>query len=621
MSGKNPIIRVFGFLWRMLERLVKSIQVLLFLLFVVIIFSALSNLSGGGIEVPESTALLIAPSGFLVEQPEGEALDRALLEIQGGASQTVVREVVESLRIAADDDRIKVVVLLPGFLEGGGLSKQQAIGAALAEFRASGKPVISMADNYNQTQYYLASQADEIYMHDFGLVMIEGYGYFKAYFADAIDKLRVDVNVFRVGEFKSFVEPYLRNDMSEEDKQASRRWLEGLWEIYKRDVIAGREIDPQVFDRYVNNLAEVLLEANGDAAKAALDAGLIDGLMSHQQFRNYIIDIVGVSSDEPDSFESIDYRNYLTAVDFEDEDLDASQKKIAVIIASGNIVDGKASPGTIGSATLNDLIRQAANDKSIAALVLRVDSPGGSMFASEVILDQLEEVQGMGKPVVASMGSVAASGGYYISMEADEIWAAETTISGSIGVGAMLPTFQRSLAALGVSVDGFGTTELTGQFSPAMGLGDAGRELMDISIRSAYDVFIGKVAAARSIDVDRIDEIAQGRVWIGGDALEIGLVDKLGSIDDAIASAAALAGLEEGEYGVHYLARELSFSERLLLQYARLFGMLFSFADSDGNRLNSLLQRLMGSMENELVIFDLWGDPRGIYYHCFCEIR
>jgi len=424
-----------------------------------------------------------------------------------------------------------------------------------------------------------------------------------------------------VGEFKSFVEPYLRNDMSDEDKQASRRWLESLWAIYKQDVVAGRDIDPEVFDNYINNLAEVLREADGDAAKAALDAGLIDGLMSHQQFRNYIIEIVGVSSEEPDTFESIDYRNYLTAIDFENTGEDQPEPKVAVIIASGNIVDGEAAPGTIGSLTLNNLIRQAANDESVAALVLQVDSPGGSMFASEVILDQLEEVKSMGKPVVASMGSVAASGGYYISMEADEIWAAESTISGSIGVGAMLPTFQRSLAALGINVDGFGTTELTGQFSPVIGLGDAGRELMDISIRSAYDVFIGKVAAARDIDVARVDEIAQGRVWIGGDALEIGLVDKLGSIDDAIASAAALAGLEEGEYEIDYVARELSFAERLLLQYARLFGLLLSFGDTGGEGFKSFLQRFAGSVENELAVFDLWDDPRGIYYHCFCEVR
>jgi protease-4 len=621
MSGKNPVSRVFGFIWRVLERLVKSIQVLLFLVFIVIIFSAVSNLSGGGIKVPESAALLIAPSGFLVEQPEGEALDRALLEMQDGDRQTVVRDVVESLRLAATDDRIKVVVLLPDNLEGGGLSKQQAIGAALAEFKSSGKQVIAMADSYNQSQYYLAAQADEIYMHDFGLVLIEGFGYYKFYFADAIEKLKVDVNVFRVGEFKSFVEPYLRNDMSEEDKLSSRRWIESMWAIYRQDVIAGRDINAKVFDSYINNLADELRAVEGDAAKAALNAGLIDGVMTHQQFRKYIIDIVGVSSEKPDTFEHIDYRNYLIAADIADKGTDESGQNVAVIVASGEIVDGEASPGTIGSATLSNLIRQAANDGSVAAVVLQVDSPGGSMFASEVIFDQLEEVKALGKPIVASMGSVSASGGYYISMAADEIWASESTITGSIGVGAMLPTFQRTLAEVGVRADGFGTTELTGQFSPVMGLGDAGRELMDISIRSAYDIFIGKVAVERSMDVAQVDAIAQGRVWIGSDAQEIGLVDNLGGIDDAIASAANLAGLEEGSYGIEYVARELSFSERLLLQYARLFGMLFSFSDAGGDGFSNLLQRLTGSIENELAIFNQWNDPRGIYYHCFCEIR
>jgi len=621
MSGKNPVSRAIGFVWRLLAGLVKSIQILLFLVVIVVIFSGLSALSGGGIKIPESTALLVAPTGLLVEQPEGEPLDQALTEIQEGEAQTVVREVVESLRIAATDDRIKAVVLLTDRLEGGGLSKQQAIGDALEEFSASGKPVIAMADNYNQGQYYLAAHADEIYMHDFGVVMIEGFGYFKAYFADAIEKLKVDVNVFRVGEFKSFVEPYLRNDMSEEDKLAARRWLGSLWDLYKMDVTSSRGIDAEVFDRYVDNLADVLREADGDAGKAALDNGLIDGLMTHQQFRNHVIDIVGVSSEQPDTFEQIDYRNYLIAANIKDAGADAAKPKVAVIIATGEIVDGEAAPGTIGSATLNQLIRQAANDEDVAAVVLRVDSPGGSMFASEVIFDQLEVLKDLDKPLVASMGSVAASGGYYISMAADEIWAVESTITGSIGVGAILPTFQRSLAAVGVNTDGFGTTELTGEFSPLMGLGEAGREIIDISIRSAYDVFTGKVATARSMDQGRVNEIAQGRVWIGGDALEIGLVDNLGGIDDAIASAASLAGLEAGEYEIDYVARELSFSERLLLQYARLFGLLFSFTDLGGNGVNAVLQRLAGAVGSELAVFELWNDPRGIYYHCFCEIR
>jgi len=620
MSSSNPVSRIFSFLWRLLERLVKSVQILIFILMVVIVLSAVSNLSGGGIKIPESAALVIAPGGMLVEQLEGEALDQALVELENGPSQTVVRDVIDSLDYAAKDDRIKAVVLLPDLLEGGGLSKQQAIAAAIGKFRETGKRVIAMADSYDQAQYYFASSADEIYMHDFGLVFIEGFGYFNAYFADAIDKLKVDVNVFRVGQYKSFVEPFLRNDMSEDDKVAAKRWLDGLWQIFRNDVIAARALDPAAFDAYVNDPTAALRATNGDAAKAALEAGLIDGLKNHQEFRDYMIDIVGVSDDKPDSFANIDYLTYLTAM--KKSSLTAeSRPEVAVIVASGDIVDGEAEPGTIGSATLTDLIREVANKENVAAIVLRVDSGGGSMFASEVIFDELQHVRDTGKPVVASMGSVAASGGYYISLPADEIWAAESTISGSIGVGALVPTFQRSLSELGVTIDGFGTSPLAGQMSPVRELGPEARELIQLSIRSAYDVFIGKVAAARNMDVEKVDEIAQGRVWIGTDALEIGLVDKIGSLDEAIASAASRAGLAEGAYDVKYAERELSFGERLLLQYARLFRLLFSFTDADSHGLAAVMQRLSGAFRNELGLLDTWNDPRGIYYRCFCEIR
>jgi protease-4 len=621
MSGSNPVSRLFGFVWRSLQWLVKSLQVIIFLVFIVIVVSALSNLSGGGIKIPESAALVLAPDGFLVEQTEGEALDRALIEMQDGSEQTVVRNVVDSLRYAADDDRIKVVVLMPGFLEGGGLSKLQTVGDALDDFRASGKRVIAMADSYSQAQYYLASRADEIYMHDFGFVLIEGFGYFKAYFADALEKLQVDVNVFRVGEFKSFVEPYLRNDMSSEDKEASRRWLESLWAVYKGDVIESRGMEPEAFDLYVNKLTTVLRDANGDAAQAAMDIGIVDGLMNYQEFRNYVIDIVGASEEQPDTFEQIDYFSYLTARKFDGAGGKEDGPQIAVIVASGNIVDGEASPGTIGSATLTRLIRQAANDESVAAVVLQVDSPGGSMFASEIVFDQLEALKMQGKPLVASMSSVAASGGYYISMAADEIWAADSTITGSIGVGAMFPTVQRGLATLGVTVDGFGTTGLSGQLTPVRALGDEARELLDISVRSAYDVFINKVAVARSMDPKRVDDIAQGRVWIGGDAFELGLIDQLGGLDDALESAASLAGLAEGSYGVFYVERELSFAERLLLQYARLLGLLLSVIDGDSSGFSSLLNRLGSGLGVDLAMLDIWNDPRGIYYHCMCEIQ
>ncbi|MCP4277327.1 MAG: signal peptide peptidase SppA [Gammaproteobacteria bacterium] len=622
MSGSNPIARVFGFIWRLIERLVKGIQILVFLFIVVLVLSALSGLSGGGITVPDSGAMVLAPSGYLVEQPEGEPLDRALLEMEGGQSQTIVREVTKSLEFAADDDRIKAVVLLPGYLQGGGLSKQQEIAAALDKFRASGKRVIAMSDSYDQSQYYLAAHADEIYMHDFGFVLIEGFGYFKTYFAEALKNLQVDVNVFRVGEYKSFVEPYLRNDMSDEDKRVAERWLQGLWSVWERDVAAARGIEPQLLDRYINDVVSILEESDGDAGKAAVDAGLVDGLMSHQEFRKYMIDYVGVSADEADTFEQIDYHKYLIAVELENgTDEVQSAPTVAVIVASGEIIDGEAPPGTIGSVTLTRLIRQVTNDDSVAAVVLRVDSPGGSMFASEVVLDQLQELKATGRPLVVSMGSVAASGGYYISMDADEIWAAETTISGSIGVGAIFPTFQRSLNKLGLTVDGFGTTNLSGQLSAVRPLGDDARELLDVSVRSAYDVFIGKVAAARDIDIKRVDEIAQGRVWIGEDAYQIGLVDELGGVAAAIDSAATLAGLTEGEYKTVYVERELTVSEKVLLQYARLLGMLFATSYNPTGGISTMLQRLAGSIESELALLKTWNDPRGIYYHCMCEMR
>ena len=618
----NPIVRAFGFIWRLIERIVKSIQVLIFLFVILMLFSIFSGMSGKGIAVPESAALIVAPVGFLVEQAEGEPLDRALMEMQDGQTQTVVREVVASLDRAADDDRIKVVVLLTDYLQGGGLSKYQDIAVALDNFRASGKQVIAMGDSYNQSQYFLAAHADEIYMHDFGFVLIEGFSYFKAYFADAIEKLQVDINVFRVGEFKSFVEPYLRNDMSAEDKLASERWLQGLWSVWKRDVAAARGLEPASLDTYINNMVGLLEDANGDAGIAALDAGLVDGLMSHQAFRNYMIEKVGVSAEEQDTFEQINHLTYLYATKGEVDPEPATESKVAVIIASGEIVDGEASPGTIGSATLARLIRQATNDKSVAAVVLRVDSPGGSMFASEVVLDQLEALKASGRPLVASMSSTAASGGYYISMVADEIWAAETTISGSIGVGAMFPTFQRSLNSLGVSIDGIGTTAMAGQLSPTRELGDEARALLDVSVRSAYDVFTNKVAEARGIDPGRMDELAQGRVWIGEDAYRLGLVDELGDMNAAVSSAAAMAGLAEGDYETVYIERELTFGEQVLLQYARALGMLFAAVDvNPQSGIAQQLQYLFGDLEQSLSVFGRWNDPRGIYYHCLCELR
>lgn len=614
-------MKFFGYLWRMIERLVKAVQVIFFLFIVVFFVAVFTGMSGVAVSVPDKAALIIAPDGMLVEQQAGETLDVALSRMQGGVGQTAVRDVVESLRRAAADDRIAAVVLAPDYLTGGGLSKLQEVAAAVAEFKESGKPVIAMGDSFDQSQYYLAAQADEVYMHDFGFVLIEGFGYYKAYFADAIEKLNVDVNVFRVGEFKSFVEPYQRNDMSEDDKQSARRWLDSLWQAYRSDVMASRGITAETFDLYVNDAAGLLEQADGDAAQAALTAGLIDGVKNRQEFRAHMQALVGADADRADTYAHIDFYSYLSATDFEQRQEESADSNVAVIVAAGEIIDGEAPPGTIGGDSLVRLIRRAQLDDSVRALVLQVDSPGGSMFASEVVLDQLQALQAAGKPYVASMSSIAASGGYYISMGADEIWASPTTISGSIGVGAIFPTFQRSLGSLGVTVDGFGTTSLSGQLSPLMELGDEGRRLLDISVRSAYDVFIDKVAANREMQRVRVDELARGRVWIGSDALDLGLVDQLGNLDDAIESAARLAGLPADSWGVKYVRDEPSFAEKLLLQYLSLLEQLFARFDSGVSGYTSLLGRLSGDLQSTLPPLVQGNDPRGLYYHCMCVPR
>ena len=607
----------FKAFFRLLDNLFKVVKVL----FVVLIIAfVVGSLAGKKPQVPDSAALLVAPSGVLVEQLQGDALDRAIAEIQGIAqSQSTVKSVVESLDAAANDKRIKLVVLYFDELAGSGLSKLRTIGDAIDRAQAAGKKVVAMGSSYDQTQYYLASRADEIYMHDFGVVYIDGFGSYKTYVADALEKLQVDVNVFRVGEYKSFVEPYVRNDMSEEDRQASQRWLEELWSVYKSDIAAARGFESSDVQNYADGIVSLLKQADGNAGQAAVDAGLIDGVMSYQEFQNYVSEEVGESTENPGTFERIDYRNYGYIVESEKK-VPEDQSKIAIVVAAGTIVDGEASAGSTGGDTLARLIRKATEDEDVDAVVLRVDSPGGSMFASEIIFDQLEYLKASGKPLVASMGSVAASGGYYISMPADEIWAGETTISGSIGVGAIYPTFNRSLESLGIGIDGVGTTALSGQMSPLRALGSEARELLDVSIASAYDVFVSKVADTRDMDRSRVDEVARGRIWTGSEAQEIGLVDKIGGLDAAVDAAAALAGLEPGSYSTKYIAEELTPAQRFLLQYVTLLRRLFGYAEGFFPQGGvSAAEQFVQMLRQEFNQLTLWNDPRGIYYHCMCD--
>ena len=469
-ASRNPIMRLLSWVWRALNALRRILHLILLLFLFALL---LVGVAGPPVHVPSSAALLVDPEGELVEQLAGDPLDRAVGELEGdGIHQVLVKDLVDSLETAASDDRIKAVVLRLEKLDAGGLPKLQAVARALTKVKQAGKKVIALGDSFDQGQYYLAAQADEVYLNDLGIVFIDGFGYYRTFLKSALDKLQVDLNVFRVGEYKSFVEPYIRDDMSEEDKTASRQWLGAMWAVYQRDIVAARKLDPGSLDDYANNFTSYLEAADGSASRAAKDRHLVDDLMSRQEFRDYLIGIVGEGDDDTETgYSSIDYRSYLMAM-HRTLTPDLMDDNVGVVVASGQIVDGDAPPGVVGGDTLADLIRQATEDDSIKAVVLRVDSPGGSMFASEVVLDELQDLKASGKPLVVSMGSLAASGGYYISVPADEIWANESTITGSIGVGALVPTVNRGLGALGVHVDGIGTTNLSGQMRLDRPLGD-----------------------------------------------------------------------------------------------------------------------------------------------------
>ncbi len=624
------------FIFRFLGNLVRAIwfgldtlrRILHLILLIGLFAILLAGSVGQPVPVPSSAALVINPTGMLVDQLEGSPLDRALADLNDQAPpETLLRDVTDGLDRAASDPRIKAVVLDLDGLEGGGLAKLQAIADQVQKVRGAGKKVIAIGSGYTRDQYYLASRSDEVLMHEFGMVYLEGYEYYRTFFRGALEKLQVDLNVFRVGEFKSFVEPYIRDDMSAEDKQASAAWLGGLWATWQQDVTAARKLKPGAVQAYADELADRIEAEKGNAARAAVSAGLVDKLMSRPEVDAYLAGLVGDDETDDGSFNAIDFRAYARATRIEQRLQEVRERdNVAVIVASGEIVDGEAAPGVVGGDSLAAEIRRARLDDSVAAVVLQIDSPGGSMFASEVIFDELEALKADGKPLVASMSSVAASGGYYIAMPADEIWAWNTTITGSIGVGALVPTVPRTLDKLGVHVDGFGTTRLAGQLRLDRPLGDDARRVLTASVEDAYRIFVSKVAASRKMSFEQADSIARGRVWTGADARERGLVDSIGGLDEAIAAAAALAGLEDGAYGRRYLEPEQSLLQRVagemgaqVVRTADLLGLGRVLASLRGG--SGMTRAVLAGIDNELLLLARFNDPRGIYTHCDCVIE
>lgn len=617
MSTRNPLVRVFSWLWTGVDGLRKILHLVL-LLFIFLLFFGLSAEAPS--MFPTGSALYVQPYGSLVEELSGDPYDRAIAELLGdGLPQTRVSDIVSALDHARDDDRIEMVYLDLSTMGSAGLSKLQTIAAAIEDFKTSGKIVVANADFMGQPAYYLAAHADEVYMHPDGAILFRGYGRYRQFYKEAIDLLRVDWNVFRVGTHKSFVEPYTRMDMSDESRADATRIVDQLWSMYRDVVVTARGLDEGALDDFATNLVAHVEAKGGDIAEAALDFGLVDGLLTRNEVRDYMVKMVGESEWQDDSFNSIGMQDYLAQMDLFNGG-SAFSGNVAIVIAAGDIMFGEQSPGMVGADSTAALLRRARLDDSIHAVVLRVDSPGGSAFAADVIAEEVKALRAAGKPVVASMSSVAASGGYSISMHADKILANSATITGSIGVFGMFPTYQRSLEAIGIATDGVGTTPWSGQLQPDREMNEQTRELLQLFVEDTYDDFISDVAISRGLDKDTVDKIGQGQVWTGVEALQNGLVDGIGGLQAAVELAGELAELEAGEFGTIMLEQELSPSEQVIVDF-------LSVATRTGLDLSrwvatpDIFSRLARGIDQKLDSILRFNDPTGMYMHCLCDLH
>jgi protease-4 len=565
---------------------------------------------------------VIRPEGEIVEQQSGDPLELALAEARGlGRNETTLRDLTEAIEAAKDDKRIKTLVLEFDAMGGAGQPTLDEFARAVKSFRESGKKVIAYGTGYGRDSYYVAAHADEIYLDPMGLVVLEGYERYRNYYKSALDKLGIDVNVFRVGTFKSAVEPWIRDDMSAEDRISSQAFVDSLWGTYIDVVAAARGMEPAALRQYVDTLSPTVKAAKGDTAKVALDAKLVTALKTPLEVEKRVMELAA-KDDEKETYRSVGLDDYLRIVRAEDKISRHPDARVAVLVGSGEIVDGSGGGGVIAGDDMSALIRKARLDQDIKALVLRIDSPGGSVLASEKIYREVLAFKETGRPVVVSMGDLAASGGYYIAAPADEIWASPATITGSIGIFGLFPTAPRALDKIGVNTDGVGTTPLSGELRIDRSVGPAAAMLLQATIERGYEDFLARVSKGRNKSRDDVDAIAQGRVWSGRDAKDRGLVDQLGSLDQAIAAAAKRAGLEEGKYERDYLESDKSWAQELVASVetsaASLMLRVAGPADLTSAWALQAAKRDFGPVEREVLRFNRHAIADRLYAHCFC---
>ena len=602
--------------WRGLDALRRVLHLLLLLLIVGLALGALRSTIP---RVPDSAALLVAPQGQLVEQLSGDPLTRAISQAQGQThAETLLWDLTDAIRAAAHDSHIKVMVLdLDNFSGTDGLPPLQELASAIREFRASNKKVIAYGSDFLRDQYYIASQADEIDINPLGFVLIDGYSRYRMYLKDLLDKFNVDINVFRVGQFKSAVETYTRDSMSPEDREESLDYLGAMWSTYQNGVTSARHLPADAITNYINSLGQVATASRGATAEVALKAGLATQIQTQQQLEKRLIGMVG--ADENGTFHSVNAVDYARLVHAQNALGRRDRERVGVIELSGEILDGTQPPGTIGGDSAVKLIRQARLDDRIRAVVLRVDSPGGSVDASDEIYQEILALKASGKPVIVSMGSLAASGGYYISAPADEIWASPATITGSIGIFAVIPTISRTLNDWAhITVDGVGTTPIAGDLRIDRPMSDLAKTLVQTTVEHGYQTFLQRVSSGRHQSTDQVNSIGQGRVWAGRDALKIGLVDHLGSFADAVKAAAKRAHLSE--YKVQFIEPELTWAQQLALQ---LNGASARLLRASGVRIDSAsgLALQLDPLARELQRLRRLDTPHRLYAYCFCSVE
>ncbi|MEI6737158.1 MAG: signal peptide peptidase SppA, partial [Pseudomonadota bacterium] len=525
--------------WGVVDSSRRFVLNMIFLVIVVALVAAL--LVPGGLSVKEKTALVLNINGRIVEQKSGGALEKLTGQLgDGNDGQTQLRDIVTVLEAAAKDPKIDRVLLQLDEFAGAGLPTLREVGAAIESFKASGKQVIAWGGNFDQPSYYLAAHANEVYLHPMGAIMMQGYGRYRNYYKDALDRIGVSANVIRSGKYKNFGEPYFTTGPSKETMESDKYLYDGLWATYTADVEKARKIEVGSINKMIDELTSRMKDAGGDMAKMALASKLVTGLKTRDELRAMLIER-GAKDEDKKTFRQVSMSAYLGA-----NKVQNSSGAIGIIVAEGEIGDGNAPPGKIGGRSTADLIRKARDDDKIKAIVLRVNSPGGSAFGSELIRRELELARAAGKPVVVSMGNVAASGGYWISMAADEVIADAATITGSIGVFGMLPTGEKAMEKLSLHTGGYNTNWLgTAMYDPRRPLDPRIAELVKMGIDRIYTDFTTKAAVARKTTQEKINEIAQGRVWTGAQAKERGLIDRTGRFADAVKAATTRAKLDD----------------------------------------------------------------------------